>query len=63
MAAPIEDMKKLLDLILKLYDKNERNVIGKIYGIKAEARQRLAEKRQHIHKSRHTGRRLNTVAP
>lgn len=44
MAAPIEDMKNLLDLILKLYDKNERNVIGKIYGIKAEARQRLAEK-------------------
>ena len=44
MAAPIEDMKKLLDLILKLYDKNERNVIGKIYGIKAEARQRLAAK-------------------
>lgn len=44
MVAPIEDMKKLLDLILKLYDKNERNVIGKIYGIKAAARQRLAAK-------------------
>lgn len=44
MEAPVEDMKRLLDGILHLYDIGRTNVkIGDLLGIKDQARKRLSE--------------------
>ena len=44
MEAPIEDMKRLLDGILHLYDVGRTSVkMGDLLGIKDQARQRLLE--------------------
>ncbi|MBR1690661.1 MAG: hypothetical protein IJ713_07805 [Oscillibacter sp.] len=44
MTEPIEDMKKLFDCLLRLYDENERNIIGQIYAVKQGAKEKLAAK-------------------
>lgn len=44
MSEPIEDMKKLFDCLLRLYDVNEKNIIGQIYAVKEGAREKLAAK-------------------
>ena len=45
MEAPIEDMKRVLDGILHIYDEGRTAVkMGDLFGIVAEAEARLAEK-------------------
>ena len=50
MEAPIEDMKKMLDCLLHIYDNDHKNHIGELLQIKLSAEQRLAGKENSVAK-------------
>lgn len=50
LSEPVEDMKKMVDCFLHIYDLNAKNVFGELSQIRTSAEERLAE-------------RNNTVAP